>query len=161
MAYKNKFKITIHVMQFTNYSFYMIMFDDYGSNGAHVNSLHMIFSKKFHVIRRSWNRVNRGPLSRRVNPSPCFKAVKTTIDLNFASLWRLHRVNKSCAKSALEFEIVKCKIPWFYQTLNQLSLADIGTFVMQVNHILFKIKSIYHIIFISMDATKLSFQEFA
>ena len=85
----------------------------------------MIFSKKFHVIRRSWNRVNRGPLSRRVNPSPCFKAVKTTIDLNFASLWRLHRVNQSCAKSALEFEIVKCKIPWIYQTLNQLSLADI------------------------------------
>lgn len=35
MTYNNKFKSTTHVLQFTNYSFYMIMFDDYGPNGAH------------------------------------------------------------------------------------------------------------------------------
>ena len=119
------------------------MFDDYSPNGANLNSLHMIFSKKFHVIRRSWICVNQGPLSRRVNPSPCFKAVKTTTDLNFASLWCFHRVNQSCAKYALEFDIVMCKIPWIYQTLYQNPNTNVLKTIMTYNN---KFKSTIHVL---------------
>ena len=66
----------------------------------------------------------------------------------------------TAAKSALEFEIVKFKIPStdlkHFIKLYINSLWQIfWDFVIQVNHILFKIKLTYYIILILNAATKL------
>ena len=66
------------------------------------------------------------------------------------------------AKSAVDFEIVKFKIPStdFEHFIKNFIARYFETFVIQINYILFKIKSTNHITLILNAATKLLFQEF-
>ena len=88
--------------------------------------------------------------------------VKYSTFARFQADVAIHGNNEAdtAAKSALEFEIVKFKIPStdlkHFIKLYINSLWQIfWDFVIQVNHILFKIKLTYYIILILNAATKL------